>query len=60
MATQQRERILIEQSVDPSQFILIILIFLASMVVGLIPIIYGVGDGNTPTIVPSEAELWRD
>lgn len=59
MNTQERAKIVIRDSIEPNQVILILLVALASLGLGLVPIVYGLGGPKTEVTVPTEAGLWN-
>lgn len=58
MTTQEQVKIVIKDSIEPHQVILILLVALASLVMGLIPILYGLGESQLQDTVPTESGLW--
>ncbi|MBE9125301.1 MULTISPECIES: hypothetical protein [unclassified Coleofasciculus] len=59
MNTQEQVKIVIKDSIQPNQMILILLVALASLGLGLVPLVYGLGGSKTEVTVPTEAGLWH-
>lgn len=62
MSTQRLTQLLHLNHKHLSQLTIVALVFIGSLLMGLVPLIYGVGLTNTQGenfIIPTEAELWR-
>lgn len=62
MSTQRLTQLLHPNHKHLSQLTIVALVFVGSLLMGLVPLIYGVGLTDTQAenfIIPTEAELWR-